>query len=102
MAETVKTYPENLLYIILQSLNEMPAEENMLTAEVNFRNILQSLPKVDRTILKLRFNEGKSYYMIGRTTGFTQEYVKYRIKNVIRRLKTEYIGEILPTQGQIL
>jgi len=95
MTETAKTYPDNLLHIILKRLGSMPEEEHMLSIEANFRNVLKTLPKTEQTLLKLRYDEGKSFYIISRTTGFTEDYVKHKINKTIQRLQTEYLEEIL-------
>lgn len=95
MSDVAKTYPNNLLYIILQKADEIPSDEKMITVEINFRNVLSSLPKLEQTMIKLRFEEEKSYHDVGRTTGFSEEYVKNIIKKSIYDLQTNRIVEIL-------
>jgi len=95
MEKVKRVYPENLLDIALKDLEELPLDEKMMSVEANFRKIINSLPKLDQTLLKLRFQDEKSYHEVGKTAGFSETYVKDRIECVLLNIKETRMEEIL-------
>ena len=66
------------------------AEEGDFTAECELKDLLSSLPDLERQIVLLKAAEGFRYAEIGETLGLTAEAVRKKYKRALQKLKSEY------------
>ncbi|MBP5238839.1 MAG: RNA polymerase sigma factor [Clostridia bacterium] len=86
------------LDIQAQRLRNVPVEESRaivaeagdFTAECELKDLLSSLPDLERQIVLLKAAEGFRYAEIGETLGLTAEAVRKKYKRALQKLKSEY------------
>ena len=85
------------LDIQAQRLRNVPVEESRaivaeagdFTAECELKDLLSSLPDLERQIVLLKAAEGFRYAEIGETLGLTAEAVRKKYKRALQKLKSE-------------
>lgn len=96
--DTVRPYPENILAILLREWQVNPEDDEMFEIIGNFKDMLMTLTKIEKTMLKLYYAEHLSIRDISRTTGFPEKAVQGRLSQILIRCKTEWKSRILTTK----
>lgn len=92
-----RPYPENLLMILLREWQITPEADELFEILNNFRNLLTTLPKIEKNILKQYYAEHKSIHEISRTMGFPEKAIQGKMSQFLYRCKTEWKSTILAT-----
>ena len=81
---------QRLRSVPVEESRAIVAEECDFTAECELKDLLSSLPDVERQIVLLKAAEGFRYAEIGETLGLTAEAVRKKYKRALQKLKSEY------------